>query len=65
MIKILILHGIKNTENVNTQRPKLTKNISINPISNHVRIIMVNFLYLLGLFVGIIIYFPFYFIGKK
>jgi hypothetical protein len=65
MIKILILHGIKNTENINTQHPKPTKKVSINPISNHLRIIIVNILYLLGLFVGMIIYIPFYFMGKK
>ena len=65
MIKILILHGKKNIDNVNNSYPKLKKTKSINPISNRVRIIMENFLFLLGLFVGIVIYFPFYFIKKE
>ncbi len=41
-MKIMILHGKKNMENINTKHPKLKKTNPINPISNRVRIIMEN-----------------------
>jgi hypothetical protein len=57
MTKILYLHGEKNLDNVNTTNIQTSH---MNPISNRIRIILENVLFLAGLTLGAIIYIPIY-----
>lgn len=54
-MKILYQYGLENIDNINTQKLNRSK---INPISNRIRIIAENILFLFGLLFGSIYYLP-------
>ncbi len=62
MMKIIFLHGMGNVDSVNTRN---TNGEYINPVSNHLRIIADNVLFLAGLCIGLILYFPLILRKKK
>jgi GT2 family glycosyltransferase len=61
-MKIIYLHGRLNVDSVNTRN---MNGDPVNPVSNRLRIIVHNVLFLTGLCIGLVQYFPLVFLRKK